>query len=41
LGELGELAGGMQYPAMTMTVRGFTKRLKTDATFARKIKRLR
>lgn len=41
LRELGELAGGMQYPAVTMAVRRFTERLKTDATLARKIKRLR
>jgi hypothetical protein len=31
----------MQYPAVTMAVRRFAKRLKTDATLARKIKRLR
>ncbi len=41
LQELGELAGGMQYPAVTMAVRRFTERLKTDTKLARKIKRLR
>jgi putative transposase len=41
LRELGELAGGMQYPAVTMAVRRFALRLKTDAAIARKIKRLR
>jgi hypothetical protein len=40
LRELGELAGGMQYPAVTMAVRRFTKRMETDATLARKVKRL-
>jgi len=41
LRELGELAGGMQYPAVAMAVRRFAKRLETDATLAKKIKRLR
>jgi hypothetical protein len=41
LRELGELAGGMQYPAVAMAVRRLAKRLETDATLAKKIKRLR
>jgi hypothetical protein len=41
LRELGELAGGMQYPAVAMAIRRFAKRLETDATLAKKIKRLR
>jgi hypothetical protein len=41
LRELGELAGGMQYPAVAMAVRRFAKRLETDAALAKKIKRLR
>jgi hypothetical protein len=40
LRELGELAGGMQYPAMTMAIRRFANRLETGATLARKVKRL-
>ena len=40
LRELGELAGGMQYPTVTMAVRRFAKRLETDATLASKVKRL-
>jgi putative transposase len=39
LRELGELAGGMQYPAVTMAVRRFAKRLETDRALARQIKR--
>jgi hypothetical protein len=41
LRELGELAGGMQYPAATMAVRRFAKRLESDAALAKKVKRLR
>ena len=41
LRELGELVGGMQYPAVTMAVRRFAQRLETDPVMARKIKRLR
>jgi putative transposase len=41
LRELGELAGGMQYPAVAMAVRRFAKRLQTDAALAKKIKRVR
>jgi REP element-mobilizing transposase RayT len=41
LRELGELVGGMQYPAVAMAVRRFAKRLEADATLAKKIKRLR
>jgi hypothetical protein len=40
LRELGELAGGMQYPAVTMAIRRFAKRLQTDKSFAKKIKHL-
>lgn len=41
LRALGEQAGGMQYPAVTMAIRRFTKRLETDVSLARKITRLR
>jgi putative transposase len=40
LRELGQLAGGMQYAAVTMSVRRFTKRLETDRSLAKKVKRL-
>ena len=40
LRELGALAGGMQYPAVTMAIRRFTNRLKTDKTLAKKVKQL-
>lgn len=40
LRELGEFAGGMQYPAVTMAIRRFAKRLETDRALAKKIKRL-
>jgi hypothetical protein len=40
LRELGELAGELQYPPVTMALRHCAKRLETDATLARKIKRL-
>ena len=40
LRELGALAGGMQYPAVTMAIRRFTNRLKTDKTLAIKVKQL-
>jgi putative transposase len=40
LRELGELAGGMQYPAVTMAIRRFDRRLKDDAVLAKKFKRL-
>jgi hypothetical protein len=41
LRELGALVGGMQYPAVTMAIRRFEKRLGTDALLAKKTKRLR
>jgi putative transposase len=41
LRELGELAGGMQYPAVTMAVRRFGRRLETDGVLAKKIEHLR
>jgi putative transposase len=40
LRELGQLAGGMQYPAVTMAVRRFSKRLETDEALAKKVRRL-
>ncbi|HXM04359.1 MAG TPA: transposase [Chthoniobacterales bacterium] len=40
LRELGQLAGGMNYPAVTMAVRRFSKRLETDEDLAKKVKRL-
>jgi putative transposase len=40
LRELGQLAGGMNYPAVTMAVRRFAKRLETDAALATKVSRL-
>lgn len=40
LRELGQLAGGMQYPAVTMAVRRFSKRLETDKALAKKVGRL-
>jgi putative transposase len=40
LRELGGLAGGMQYPAVTMAIRRLAKRLETDKTLARKVKRV-
>ena len=39
LRELGGLAGGMQYPAVTMAIRRLAKRLETDKSLARKVKR--
>ena len=41
LRELGQLAGGMQYPAVTMAVRRFAKRLETDKALAKKMNRVR
>jgi hypothetical protein len=40
LRELGQLAGGMQYPAVTMAIRRFGKRLESDKALAKKVKRL-
>jgi putative transposase len=40
LRELGELAGGMQYPAVIMAIRCFAKRVERDKDLAKKIKRL-
>jgi putative transposase len=40
LRELGGLAGGMQYPAVTMAIRRLAKRLETDSTLAKKVKRV-
>ena len=40
LRELGQLAGGMQYPAVTMAIRRFGKRLESDKSLAKKVKRL-
>jgi chromosomal replication initiation ATPase DnaA len=40
LRELGELAGGMQYPAVTVAVRRLAKRLQTGSKLARRVKRL-
>ena len=40
LRELGALAGGMQYPAVTMAIRRFATRLESDKNLAKKIKRL-
>jgi chromosomal replication initiation ATPase DnaA len=40
LRELGDLAGGMQSPAVTMAIRRFAKRLERDKTLAKKIKRV-
>jgi hypothetical protein len=40
LRELGGLAGGMQYPAVTMAIRRLAKRLETDKGLARKVKRV-
>jgi putative transposase len=41
LRELGELAGGMQYPAVTMAIRRFAKQLETDKALANTIKLLK
>jgi putative transposase len=38
LRELGELAGGMQYPAVTMAIRRFAAQLLTNKALANKIK---
>jgi hypothetical protein len=40
LRELGGLADGMQYPAVTMVIRRLAKRWETDKALARKLKRL-
>jgi hypothetical protein len=40
LRELGGLAGGMQYPAVTMTIRRLAKRLETAEALAKKVKRV-
>ena len=40
LRKLGELAGGMQYPEVTMAIRRFAKRVAIDKCLAKKIKRL-
>ena len=41
LRQLGELAGGMKYPAVTMSVRRFAKRLQSDKALAEKLIRLK
>jgi hypothetical protein len=41
LRALGELAGGMQYPVVTMAIRPLSQAAETDVTLARKITRLR
>jgi chromosomal replication initiation ATPase DnaA len=38
LRELGKLVGGMQYPAVTMAIRGFEQRLGTRTAFSEKDK---
>ncbi|HEY0792287.1 MAG TPA: hypothetical protein VGD78_14585 [Chthoniobacterales bacterium] len=38
LRELGQLAGGMEYPAVTMAVRRFAGRIKHEAALAKKVK---
>ena len=38
--ELGGLAGGMQYPAVTMAIRRLAKRWETAKALARKVKRV-
>src|ERR1700722_5057547 len=40
LRELGGLAGGMQYPAVTMAIRRLAKRLESDKALAKKVKRV-
>jgi chromosomal replication initiation ATPase DnaA len=40
LRELGQLAGGMQYPAVTMAIRRLAERLEADKTLAKKMKEL-
>jgi hypothetical protein len=40
LRELGELVGGMQYPAVTMASRRFSERLPRDKILEKKVKRL-
>jgi hypothetical protein len=40
LRQLGGLAGGMQYPAVTMAIRRLAKGWETDKTVARKVKRV-
>jgi putative transposase len=40
LRELGGLAGGMQYPAVTMAIRRLAKRLETDKALAKKVNRV-
>ena len=40
LRELGQLAGGMQYPAATMAIRRFARRLEGDKSLTKKVKRL-
>jgi len=40
LGELGELAGGMEYPAVTMAIRRLEKRCSSDPNLAQKMKHL-
>ena len=39
LRQLGGLAGGMQYPAVTMAIRRLAKGWETDKALARKLKR--
>jgi len=40
LRELGELAGGMQYPAVTMAIRRLEKRLPVDRTLTKRVNRV-
>jgi chromosomal replication initiation ATPase DnaA len=40
LRELGRLADGMRYSAVTMAIRPLAKRLETDKALARKVKRV-
>jgi putative transposase len=40
LRELGQLAGDMQYPAVTMAIRRFGKRLESDEALGKRVKRL-
>src|SRR5262249_8213582 len=40
LRELGQLAGAMEYPAVTMAIRRFEKRLQVDKTLTRRLKQV-
>jgi hypothetical protein len=37
---LGQLAGAMEYPAVTMAIRRFEKRLQVDKTLTRRLKQV-